>query len=118
MVKFILKVGKMMDYRARTNKLQKQLTDPRLRVRTFGIDKSKHIVARIDEIAAATTLTDISRFPPARLHALTGDKEGLFSVDISANYRLLFAGFDHLHQQNLSPAEIVAVVFIAVVDYH
>jgi len=107
-----------MDYKARTNKLQKQLTDPRLSVRTFGVDTAKRLAARIDEISAATTLTDVSRFPPARLHALVGDKKGLFSVDISSNYRLLFAGFNRSHQQILDPTEIVTVVFIAVADYH
>ena len=107
-----------MEYRARTNKLKKQLTDPRLRIRVFGADKAKRLAARIDEISAATTLNEVSRFPPSRLHALNGDKKGLFAVDISANYRLLFAGFNNKHEQTLDNTKIVAVVFINVEDYH
>lgn len=107
-----------MEYKAKNNKLEKQLTDPRLRNRIFGISVSKRIAARIDEIAAATTLDDVSRFPPSRLHALNGDKQGLFAVDISANYRLLFAGFDDNHQQTIDTAKVVAVVFVMVEDYH
>lgn len=107
-----------MEYRARTNKLKKQLTDPRLRIRVFGADKAKRLAARIDEISAATTLNEVSRFPPSRLHALNGDKKGLFAVDISANYRLLFAGFNNKHEQTLDTTKIVAVVFINVEDYH
>lgn len=107
-----------MEYKARNSKLQKQLTDPRICARTFGTDTAKRIAARIDEIAAATTLNDVSRFPPSRLHALSGDKQGLFAVDVSANYRLLFAGFNSKHEQTLDTAGIVAVVFVDVEDYH
>lgn len=63
-------------------------------------------------------LNEVSRFPPSRLHALNGDKKGLFAVDISANYRLLFAGFNNKHEQTLDTTKIVAVVFIDVEDYH
>ena len=107
-----------MEYRAQNSKLEKQLTDPRLRKRVFGVSVARRIAARIDEIAAATTLDDVSRFPPSRLHALNGDKLGLFAVDISANYRLLFAGFDEAHRQTFDTTRIVAVVFVAVDDYH
>ncbi len=89
-----------------------------MRIRTFGFNVAKRIATRIDEIAAASTLDDISRFPPARLHALTGDKEGLFSVGVSANYRLIFAGFDNKYEQTINTAKIVAFVFIDVEDYH
>lgn len=107
-----------MEYRARNNKLERQLTEPRLRIRTFGANVAKRIAARIDEIAAATTLDDVSRFPPSRLHALNGDLEGLFAVDVSANYWLLFAGFDEQRRQIVDISKIVAVVFVDIEDYH
>lgn len=107
-----------MNYRASTKKLQRQLSDSQLQSRTFGKAVAKRISARIDEIQAAATLDDISRFPPARLHRLKGDKDGLFSVDVSANYRLIFAGFDDRSQQTIQVAAITTVVFISVEDYH
>lgn len=107
-----------MECRAKNHKLGRQLTDPRLRIRTFGFNLSRKIAARIDEISAANTLSEISNFPPARLHQLTGDKNGLFAVDISVNYRLVFAGFNAAHQQTNDITKIVTVVFMAVEDYH
>ncbi|WP_414467441.1 type II toxin-antitoxin system RelE/ParE family toxin [Lacticaseibacillus chiayiensis] len=108
----------MMEAKAKNNRLERQLTDPRIRNRIFGTSVGRRIAARIDEIAAATTLDDVSRFPPSRLHALKGDRQGLFAVDVSANYRLLFAGFDDEYQQSVDTAEIVAVVFVGIEDYH
>ncbi|WP_436696824.1 type II toxin-antitoxin system RelE/ParE family toxin [Lactiplantibacillus pentosus] len=87
-------------------------------MRTFGASVARRIGARIDEIAATKTLTDVSRFPPPRLHMLNGDHTGLFAVDVSANYRLLFAGFDKQQPQTLDSSEVVAVVFVDIEDYH
>ena len=107
-----------MMYRAKNSRLQKQLADPKLRVRTFGMNRAQKIGARLDEFAAASTLVDISRFPPARLHELVGEKQGLFAVDISKNFRLIFAGFDLEHEQSTIPSDNVIVVFVSVEDYH
>ena len=96
-----------MEAKAKNNRLERQLTDPRIRNRIFGTSVGRRIAARIDEIAAATTLDDVK-----------GDRQGLFAVDVSANYRLLFAGFDDEYQQSVDTAEIVAVVFVGIEDYH
>lgn len=44
----------------------------------------------MSELHAAIFLSDISHLPPARLHELTGNRNGLFSVDLGHPYRLLF----------------------------
>ena len=45
---------------------------------------------RMSELHAAIALSDISHLPPPRLHELTGNKSGHFSVDLGHPYRLLF----------------------------
>lgn len=107
-----------MESKAISRKLAKQLTDPRLRIKTFGKDRAARIANRLDEIDAAETLHDISHYPPARLHPLHGDMEGLFTVDVSANFRLIFAGFTASEVQTTSEVDVVKVVFIKVEDYH
>lgn len=107
-----------MKIKAQNNKLAKQLSNKKERIKAFGFDRAKRISARIDEMVAAKTLNDISRFPPARLHKLSGDMEGLFSVDISANYRLIFAGFTVNDEQVLDTGKIVKLVIVSVEDYH
>lgn len=107
-----------MQYKAIDNRLGRQLSDPRIRRKTFGLSRARRIAARLDEFAAAQNLTDISHYPPARLHALVGDKDGLFAVDISANYRLLFVGYTATNIQTKNEADIVKVMFVSVEDYH
>lgn len=107
-----------METRAVNRKLMKQLTDPRLRMRTFGKERANKVAARLDEFEAANDLTEISTYPPARLHLLHGNREALFTVDVSANFRLLFAGFDRRQEPSVLPEEIVTVMFVDVEDYH
>lgn len=57
--------------------------------RHFG-DSGEKIAQRLNELRAADTLADISCFPPARCHELTGDRKGVFSVDLKHPFRLLF----------------------------
>jgi len=45
---------------------------------------------RMAELNAANSLEDISHLPPHRLHELTGERKGQFSVDLKHPFRLLF----------------------------
>lgn len=51
-----------METRAINRKLMKQLTDERLRMRTFGKQRAIKIGARLDEFKAAQHLTEISSY--------------------------------------------------------
>jgi len=74
--------------------------------------------ARLDDLLSVQNLSEVSRFPPARLHQLSGDKRGLFAVDISANYRLIFAGFDVDHNQSTNAFSVVSVMILEIEDSH
>lgn len=107
-----------MEVTVHTNKLAKQLSRQRERVRNFGFNRAVQLKARLDDLLSVRNLSEVSRFPPARLHRLSGDKRGLFAVDISANYRLVFAGFDADHNQSTDVFSVVSVMIFEIEDYH
>lgn len=54
-------------------------------------DKLRHILARLDAAGAAADL-DVPGF---RLHALKGEMQGIWSVTVRANWRVIFRFNEH-----------------------
>ena len=59
-------------------------------VRTFGESVAKRVMQRLYELAAASSLLEISHLPPPRCHQLTNVIQPTYSVDVSPRLRLLF----------------------------
>lgn len=78
-----------MEIHYQSKKLQKQLTDPKEMVRSFG-SLARKVNQRIKELGDADNLAVMRTIPAARCHELTGNRKGQLSVDISGNYRLIF----------------------------
>ena len=74
----------------KTKKLQKLCSKVAEATKNLGLKRGKKLMQRMMELAAAESLTDISRVPPARCHELTGNLKGQLSVDLEHPYRLLF----------------------------
>ncbi len=70
-------------------KLEKELTSKKEIARHYGHVAVK-LMRRISILRAVSNLALVSKDPPERLHELTGSRKGVFSVDLSANWRLLF----------------------------
>lgn len=104
----------------RTAKLRKTMNDSRLLKKTYGEERSRKIRARLDDFAAADSLSDVSKLPPSRCHELTGDRAGQLAVDVSANSRLVFTPVDGERnaQGGLDWSTVTAVIIEEVVDYH
>ncbi len=79
-----------MEISFRTRKLEQTCSKKAVMERRLGRECAAKLQQRMMELQAALSLADISHLPPARLHALTGDKKGLFSVDLRHPFRLLF----------------------------
>ncbi|WP_461224840.1 type II toxin-antitoxin system RelE/ParE family toxin [Lacticaseibacillus suihuaensis] len=107
-----------MEIRFVSRKLGRQLREQRQRVRAFGWVRANRLAERLDELAAAATLREISRFPPARLHGLLGDRAGLWAVDVTANWRLIFAGANDYGSRTTDDAETTKVLIVGIEDYH
>lgn len=74
----------------RTRKLQKIGNKAKEAIKALGPRGGARLMQRLQELRAATTLSDISNLPPSRCHELTGDRAGQLSVDLQHPYRLLF----------------------------
>ena len=99
-----------MEVSFRTTKLAKQVTSDKELCRKFGTDNAYKIRQRLNELEAAASLEDIKKLPQTRLHPLTGNREGQFSVDVKQPYRLIFTPqgeFDLKRYETVKKIEIV-----------
>ncbi len=103
-------------------KLEKICSDQKQGIRELGDQCAKKLRQRLIELGAADNLSDISRFPPARCHELTGDRKGSFSVDLQHPYRLIFKPLGdpvpELTTGGLDLKEICEVLIIEIADTH
>jgi proteic killer suppression protein len=70
-------------------KLAKLLSSQKEVLRTFGPDNGKLILRRLDQIATAQTLAELSTLPQTRVHELKANRDEQISVDVKHPYRLL-----------------------------
>ena len=76
----------------------------------FGGEKSLAVklLARINALESASVLKDIIMTPPMRFHALTGDKAGLFAIDMKTRrdpWRIILQPLDE-EENPYSPCRI------------
>lgn len=107
-----------MEIFAESQKLMKILAYDRKILKEFGKDRLPKIKQRLLEFETARTLSDLSYLPPTRLHQLSGSRESQFAVDVGANWRITFYGYDENDEQTVDKEEIVAISIIAIEDYH
>lgn len=72
-----------------TTKFEKLCTNSAKAVREFGAQNGNLLIRRIQELQAARCLADL-RNMPGRCHELTGNLDGLLSIDLKHPMRLLF----------------------------
>jgi len=104
-----------MDVQFKNSKMKKVFEDHKLLTREYGAQQSKEIIQRINEFTAAENLYDILKIPQARLHSLTGNLNGLWTVDIKHPYRML------IELLNGDPSDLKIITSIkidGVKDYH
>ena len=57
-------------------------------------DLTRRAIRRLEYINFATTLNDLKVPPSNRLHALTGDRAGQYSISINEQWRICFRFID------------------------
>ncbi len=107
----------------RTKSLNKNLSDDRKRLARYGRDRARKIAQRLNELYAAANLADIFNLPFANCHEHDGDERGLFTVDISHNFRLFFQPVEveeipRPKEQILDYSSIVEVTITKIEDPH
>jgi toxin HigB-1 len=103
------------------NKMAKICSSESEMRRTYG-SMARKLMQRLEELRAAEALSDISHLPPARLHELTGDRAGQFSVDLDHPYRLLFKP-DHdpvptKDDGGVDKEQVTEIVIVDIADTH
>ena len=93
----------------KTKSLKKICTNASEARKKYGKNISDKIHQRIGEIRAADTVNNLVLWHIGRCHALTGNRQGQYAMDVSPNYRLIFKIID----DEIQIAEIMEIS-----DYH
>lgn len=105
----------------KSKKLQKVCNSDAELKKEYGKNCAKKFRARLDDLAAASTL-DTFRSLPGRCHELKGDRKGQLSLDLAHPLRLLFeaAGDDVQYKEDggLDWKSVKSVVILEVEDTH
>ena len=73
----------------KNKKLEKSLTVHSDIIKAYGV-RAKKVKQRMDEIRASADVSTLMQIPAANCHELKGNRKGIFAVDISGNWQLLF----------------------------
>lgn len=110
-----------MEIEYRKNRLKKQLSNASEIKRNFGVN-AKRIARRLIEIRSSPNLHVLMQIPAANCHRLSGDKEGEWALNISANHRMLFEIAHNPIPKNkdgsLDTQAITNICITEIVDYH
>ena len=112
----VVKTGVEMDITYSSKKLENSMT--KKINSSYEKSMARRIRQRLSEFSVSDCLADIPVSPPPRLHRLKGKYKNCFSVDISANYRLIIQAFDIENRQTINQVEAVSVQIMKVEDYH
>jgi proteic killer suppression protein len=104
-----------------TNKLKRQMGSAAAMQKAYG-DRANRLMMRLGVLKNAKCLADVPTDPPPRCHALKGEHQGCYAVDISGNWRLLLEpilpqGVDAKGTE-VNPSHVTAIRILDVIDYH
>jgi proteic killer suppression protein len=91
-------------------------------VRAYGPELAGRLATRLQELDAATSLSDVRALPQARAHELTGDRDEQISLDLKQPYRLILLVADEPVPRRLDGGldwdAVKAVTVSEIVDTH
>lgn len=103
-------------------KLAKLLNSGKDTLRTYGADNGKRILLRLQQIADASSLSELALLPQTRVHELKGNRNEQISVDVKHPYRLLMiSAHEEVPRKSdggLDWARITAVTILEIADTH
>lgn len=82
-----------MELTYKTAKLQKlceNLSYNKELVKKYGIEVANKLPKRINELKSFNTLNDVPTSLPHRRHKLSGKLKGVYAINITSQYRLIF----------------------------
>lgn len=104
-----------------SSKLKRQMESVKAMQKAYG-DRAKRLQMRLGVLKRAACLADVPIDPPTRCHALKGEFDGCYAVDVSGNWRLIFEPIvpsgGEAKGAEIDLAEVTAIRILRVVDYH
>lgn len=106
-----------MQIEVNDKKLNKLLSDVNVLKKTIGIDMTKLLKKRIDQLRAANNFKEFLDIGLGNPHPLVGNFDNLFGIKINKNYRLIVEPLsDKLDDASLRKCKKVNLKGVA--DYH
>jgi toxin HigB-1 len=103
-------------------KLQMQCSLKAEMVKAFGLVCARQLGRRLAVLKAAPTLRHVPTTKPDRRHALQGDRNGQFAVDVEHPFRLVFEPAELNVCRRLDGSididQVVAIRILDIGDYH
>ena len=110
-----------MKYTFKNKKLEKSLTLDKEIFKSYGAIARK-VKQRMSEIESFETLEALASLPALRVHLLSGDKKGLWSITIMKNWRIIFEidqdPVPHLEDGGVDKVQVTCIKILSVEDYH
>lgn len=104
-----------------SNRVKKKLSSASEIKKAYGT-MAKKVQNRLDEIKASPNLKVLMQIPAANCHALTGNKDGEWALDISANHRMILEiSNDPVPKKDngeIKTVEVTDVRILDTTDYH
>ena len=111
-----------MEITFRTKKLKKTFDSERELKRTYGDRMARTIQKRLAILKNARSLALVPTRPPDRLHLLTGNRSGQYTVDLVHPYRLILEpNHDPVplkEDGGINKDGVTKITILEVVDYH
>lgn len=79
-----------MDVTFESGRLAKLCNKQKKRAKKFGHQRANEIKIALDDLHGAPSLAEIDELPHRRLHPLSGDQAGGYSIDVDRQYRIWF----------------------------
>jgi plasmid maintenance system killer protein len=110
-----------MKIKYKSNKLEKQLSNPKEITKKFGT-RARKVNQRMQELKAVDSLFEMKSIPVANCHELSENRQDEIAVDISANFRMIFIP-DHdplplKEDGGLNWEKVTDIKIVKMEDYH
>lgn len=106
-----------MQIEADNKAIEKKLLDLEKLKKTFGVERTKMIKKRIDQLRAADNFKEFLDIGLGDPHPLVGNLDNLYGVKINKNYRLIIEPIsERLDNESLRKCKKVNLKGVA--DYH
>lgn len=98
----------------KTKSLEKECLDISKATRSYGINCARILHRRIREIKASESIEEMINYKIGRCHALKGNYDGKYALDLEHPFRLIFERI----KSSDTICDIQIVLLLEVKDYH